>query len=239
MPDDPTVETPHPEDRPTSPEAPRSPNRPSREPEIGDPGRSAGPETPGKPGKSDGGPEAPVPPRPGQTPDGGRPQEGPAGTADADQEAAGEDPRIAELQSLVVHLKADFDNYRKRSQKEISSASRSGELDAVRRFLPIIANLERALAVAAAAPDAGEGSSAAVVDGVRQIYEQFQSTLKGMGVERIQSAGRPFDPSLHDAVAATARADVAPGTVTDEFEPGYSADGRALVPAKVRVSTAE
>ena len=146
------------------------------------------------------------------------------------------DPRVAELQSLVVHLKADFDNYRKRSQKEMAASSRNGELESVRKFLPAFANLERAVAAAGTTTDP---TASALVDGVRAIHAQIQGILAGMGVERIPTVGLPFDPSLHDAVAAQTATDVAPGTVTDEYEPGYRADGKALFPAKVRVATAE
>ncbi len=175
-----------------------------------------------------------VPPEKPETNDSPGPTADPSGTTAAPPEAAPEDPRVAELQNLVVHLKADFDNYKKRAQKESASAVRTGELEAVKKFLPAFANLERAIT---AAKNAGE--TGALVDGVRAIYEQFQSILQSIGVERVPALGVPFDPSLHDAVAAAARTDVPPGTVTDEFEPGYRADGRALIPAKVRVSTAE
>lgn len=162
------------------------------------------------------------------------PVEDPPASAQGEAQAPQEDPRVAELQNLVVHLKADFDNYKKRAQKEAGNAVRSGELDAVKKFLPAFANLERALS---ASRNAGE--TGALVDGVRAIYDQFQSILMSMGVERVPALGVAFDPALHDAVAAATRTDVPPGTVTDEFEPGYRADGRALIPAKVRVSTAE
>ena len=162
---------------------------------------------------------------------------GPEATADggvATGTGAEPDPRIQELTSLVIHLKADFDNYKKRAQKEQASAIRTGQLDAVKSFLPVFANLERALAAARSASEGG-----ALVDGVRAIHEQLQGILVQMGIERVSAVGQPFDPSLHDAVAAAASPGVAPGVVTDEFEPGYKADGRALIPAKVRVSTAE
>lgn len=163
------------------------------------------------------------------TTDGGTTTDEPA--ADGRSQA---DERIAALESLVIHLKADFDNYKKRTIKESAGSLRMGELDAVRRFLPIFANLERA--VLAGQQDSG---NSALSDGVRQIYDQLQGTLKSMGVERVQAVGMPFDPQQHEAVAASVRADLAPGTVTDEFEPGYRAEGRALIPAKVRVSTKE
>lgn len=144
------------------------------------------------------------------------------------------DPRIAELESLVVHLKADFDNYKKRTQKELLASSRSGELEAVKKFLPAVGNLERALAAAQSG-----GESVALVDGLQQVLVQFQTILAGIGIERIPAVGLPFDPLLHDAVAAGSKPDVIPGTVIDEYEAGYRADGKALIPAKVRVATAE
>lgn len=187
---------------------------------------AAGPETPGKADR--GGREVGNPPADSTT-DGGTTTDAPAADGRA-QDAE----RISALESLVIHLKADFDNFKKRTQKESAGALRMGELDAVKRFLPIFANLERAVA-AGSQQEVGS----ALADGVRQIYEQLQATLKSMGVERVPAVGLPFDPTQHEAVAATVREDLAPGTVTDEFEPGYRADGRALIPAKVRVSTKE
>lgn len=148
--------------------------------------------------------------------------------------AAVPDPRIAELESLVVHLKADFDNYKKRTQKELFASSRLGELEAVKRFLPAVSNLERALAAAQSS-----GESGALVDGLQQVLVQFQTILGAIGIERIPAVGLPFDPLLHDAVAAGSKPDVIPGTVIDEYEAGYRADGKALIPAKVRVATTE
>jgi len=144
------------------------------------------------------------------------------------------DPRVAELESLVIHLKADFDNYKKRTMKEVASSSRSGELDSVKRFLPAVTNLERAVAAAQ-----GTGESGPLFEGLQQILSQFHTILAGMGIERIPAVGLPFDPLLHDAVAAGSKPDVIPGTVIDEYEAGYRADGKALIPAKVRVATAE
>lgn len=167
------------------------------------------------------------------TPDPNGPQPEPAATQEATA-APAIDPRIPELESLVIHLKADFDNYKKRTSKELLSSSRSGELDAVKRFLPAVTNLERALAAAQ-----GGGESGPLVDGLQQVLSQFQAILAGMGIERIPAVGLPFDPLLHDAVAAGSKPDVIPGTVIDEYEAGYRADGKALIPAKVRVATAE
>ena len=125
------------------------------------------------------------------------------------------DPRVPELESLVVHLKADFDNFKKRTQRELSSSMRMGELDSVKRFLPALSNLERALSAAQAS-----GESGPLVEGLHAVHSQFQSILSQMGVERIAAVGLPFDPTLHDAVAAGVKADVIPGTVIDEYEAG-------------------
>lgn len=215
---------------PTTPEMPDA-NRSDANPRPESTPQNPRPEQPTsgvKPGRDAGSPGDPRPEAPGSTSgaDGGQTE----GTTPTN----GPDPRVAELQSLVVHLKADFDNYRKRSQKELASSARNGELEAVRRLLPAFANLERAIAAATAG-----GETSPLADGVRAIHAQIQGILAGMGVERIPAVGQPFDPSLHDAVAAQTTADVAPGTVTDEYEPGYRADGKALIPAKVRVATAE
>ncbi len=162
-----------------------------------------------------------------------RPAEAAPGTTAA-AAPTGPEAQIRELQSLVVHLKADFDNYRKRMQKELQASIRTGELDAVRKFLPVFANLERARAASTGSPDAASLSA-----GIEQIVEQIRSVLQAIQVERIPTVGTPFDPTFHEAVAASPSAGVPAGTVLDEFEPGFQADGRAVIPAKVRVSTTD
>jgi molecular chaperone GrpE len=204
-------------------------DEPTSRPEA-DPKRPR-PETPGAQPRNR--PEAPAPRENAPSPE--TPVQADGGTA----EPAKEDPRVSELSNLVIHLKADFDNYKKRASKEMASSARIGELETVRKFLPAFANLERALQAARGGETAGDAGGTALVDGIRQIHEQFQTILRGLGVERVEAKGQPFDPSLHEAVAAAPNPEVPPGTVTDEFEPGYRADGRALVHAKVRVSTAE
>lgn len=154
--------------------------------------------------------------------------------AEANGGAASPDPRVSELESLVVHLKADFDNYKKRTMKELGAQARMGELDAVKRILPALTNLERALSASQTS-----GESGPLVEGLKAVHSQFQQVLQSMGIERIPAVGQPFDPNLHDAVAAGTKPDAIPGTVIDEYEAGYRADGKALIPAKVRVATAE
>src|SRR5688500_12206023 len=112
-------------------------------------------------------------------PDGGTTEEQSAATTDASEAQAQPaepaiDPKIVELSSLLIHLKADFDNYRKRSQKEIASAMRMGELDAVKRFIPAISNLERAIAAAGQTE-----APAGLIEGIKAIHHQLIGILAG------------------------------------------------------------
>lgn len=195
---------------------------------MSEPSANGGPDAAGTPNDPTAPREAVAGPQPSDTPE----TLADGGTATGAGPLPEPDPRVAELTNLVVHLKADFDNYKKRVQKEAAIAVRTGELESVKKFLPALANLERALVAA-------RDESGALADGLRAVSVQFQGILTQMGVERVPATGQPFDPAIHEAVAATASAEVPPGTVMDEFEPGYRADGRALMPAKVRVSTAE
>jgi molecular chaperone GrpE len=126
---------------------------------------------------------------------------------------------------------ADFDNYRKRTQREKQDEYRRGKEDVLRDLLPVFDNLERA--ANSARPDA---DVAAIATGVKMVLKLFEDTLGRMGGKRIQAVGQPFDPNVHEAIAQVESTEHPAGTVVQEFVPGYQFGERLLRPSMVAVS---
>jgi molecular chaperone GrpE len=150
------------------------------------------------------------------------------------------DAKLAEANARYVRLAADFDNYRKRSQRECQELAAGAGEALVKDLLPVLDNLERALAACAEAKVEDGSPHAAAVEsvarGVELTLRQFQAVLAKQGVERIQVVGEPFDPHRHEALLQEEREDVTVETVTGELEAGYVLRGRVLRPAKVKVA---
>lgn len=138
-----------------------------------------------------------------------------------------EQNRIA---SAYTRLRADFENFRRRKNQEMDTISKKAVADFVRQLLPVIDNLERAVAAA----DEDEG---ALAEGVRLVLRQIMELLQAHGIEPIESVGQPFDPTWHEAVEQVTEAgDVEPGTVIDELQKGYRMGDLLLRPSMVRVA---
>jgi len=135
-----------------------------------------------------------------------------------------------ELKDRLLRTAADFDNFRKRSRKDVEEALRAGRETVLRELLPIIDNLERA----AAAADSAE-SVEAVAEGVRMVLKSFEDTAGRIGLERVRSVGERFDPNLHDAVQQVESPDAEPGTILAEAQAGYKLGARLLRAALVVV----
>jgi molecular chaperone GrpE len=129
------------------------------------------------------------------------------------------------------HLRvlADFDNYRKRVQRERESAAQAGKRQLVLALLDVLDDFERALAYANTAP-------ASVLTGTRVIHQRLMDLLQAQGVVPYTSAGQPFDPALHEAVEAMHTDQATPGVVLDELSHGYRWGDEVLRPARVRVA---
>jgi molecular chaperone GrpE len=127
----------------------------------------------------------------------------------------------------MLRLAADHENYKKRSRKEANDAVRQAEEKTVEAFLPVMDNLERALAHA----EAGGG----LVEGVGMVHKQFLSVLERLGIKPIESMGQPFDPERHEAIQQ-APSPLPPGTVCQEAQRGYLRGDRLVRPAMVVVS---
>jgi molecular chaperone GrpE len=134
---------------------------------------------------------------------------------------------------LAQRTQADFENYRKRAAKDAATAGERAKAGLVRELLPVLDNLERALATAV--HDDGEASP--VVDGVRLVRADLVGVLERSGVQSFDPAGEPFDPTVHEALSTRpAPEGTQPGVVTDVVEKGYRLNDTVLRPARVIVS---
>ena len=148
---------------------------------------------------------------------------------DAPDEDQGKvDTENEELRNRLMRTLADFDNYRKRSEKEKEAQKRYAVTDTLKDFLPVADNLERALASA--------GSVDELKQGVDMILRQLGETMKRWGVVPVKAVGEPFDPSVHEAVAREDSSEIHVPTVTGELQRGYMIHDRLLRPAMVSVA---
>ncbi len=140
--------------------------------------------------------------------------------------------REAALQDRLLRLQAEFDNYRKRQQREREEANRQAKERVLREFPAVVDNLERALRHAGP-----EAAAETVLQGVELVLRQLREVLERFGVAPIEALGTPFDPNLHEAMARVdTSGDPPDGTVVEEFRRGYLLDGRVLRPALVAVA---
>lgn len=137
----------------------------------------------------------------------------------------------AKYREQLLRTAADFDNFRKRSRREADDAQRKGKETAIKEILPIFDNLARALSSADTAPDAKS-----VADGLKMIFRQYTSTLERMNVKKVETVGKPFDPSLHEAIQHVESAEHAAGVITAEVQAGYTIEGHLMRAAMVVVS---
>jgi molecular chaperone GrpE len=147
---------------------------------------------------------------------------------DLEKKLESSEQAAAEATDRWKRTAADFENYKRRSKKELDEGQTRGREQVFRELLPVLDNLERALKHATA-----EDPLAA---GVRMVEKQLVSALEKFGVTRFSAVGQPFDPSLHDAIQQVESPDLAPGTVAQEFASGYMSSGRLLRPAMVAVA---
>lgn len=139
--------------------------------------------------------------------------------------------RLRAREEELLRALAEMSNVQKRRKQETEAALRYANESLVLDLLPVLDDLERALA-----PNAGDPNDP-VRAGVTLVRERLMQVLRREGLEPIQSKGAPFDPSVHDAIAvAKAPANVAPGTVIEEASPGYRFKDRVLRHAKVVVA---
>ncbi|MCI8576881.1 MAG: nucleotide exchange factor GrpE [Lachnospiraceae bacterium] len=144
------------------------------------------------------------------------------------------DPKDAQIEELQDKLKrqiAEFDNFRKRTDKEKSAMYEIGARDIIEKILPVLDNFERGLA---AVPEDVKDSSFA--DGVAMIYKQFVKTLEDAGVEAIEAVGQQFDPNLHNAVMHIDDDAYGENEISQELQKGYKYRGTVVRHSMVQVA---
>ena len=130
------------------------------------------------------------------------------------------------------YLQADFENYRKRVDKEIRELEEFSTLGLVRKLIPVLDDLDLAVASATKAEDRG------LLEGVKMVQKSLSSALEGEGLQRIQAVGEPFDPSAHEAVDKVQGNDNSEDKVIEEMRKGYTFKGKVLRPSAVKVQVA-
>ena len=124
--------------------------------------------------------------------------------------------KIEELEDRVKRQMAEFDNFRKRTEKEKSHMYEVGARDVIEKILPVVDNFERGLA---AVPE--EQKNDPVIDGMDKIYRQLMTVLADLGVEPIEAVGKEFDPNFHNAVMHVEDEELGENVVAEEFQKGY------------------
>src|ERR1700736_2951726 len=155
----------------------------------------------------------------------------PSGSAALDAVTAERD-RLAEekndLMDRLLRRQAEFDNFRRRAERERADVLEYANTESVRSILPILDDCERALKV--------ESTGKEYVRGMELIYQRFSEALKKLGLEPISAKGLKFDPHIHHAVEMSETDQVEDHTILEEFQRGYNFRGRLLRPAMVKVA---
>jgi molecular chaperone GrpE len=145
-------------------------------------------------------------------------------TAERDQLAADK----AELTDRLLRAMADFENFRRRAERDRSDFIQYAAMETVRDLLPVVDDFRRARKA--------ETADKEYAKGVDLIYQRLWETLKKAGLEPIEAAGKPFDPNVHQAVDRVQSEDLPDQTVLEEYQSGYNFKGKLLRPAMVKVA---
>ena len=140
------------------------------------------------------------------------------------------DQQIEELQDRVQRQMAEFDNFRKRTQKEKDAMFEMGERDVIEKILPIVDSMERGLA------GTDENSEDAFVVGMNKIYKQFLQTLESLDVKAIEAVDKEFDPDYHNAVMHVEDDSVGENIVVEELQKGYMLHDKVVRHSMVKVA---
>ena len=127
------------------------------------------------------------------------------------------DEKIEELNDRLIRQMAEFDNFRKRSEREKSQMFEIGAKDIVEKILPVVDNMERGLATVSAE----EMANNAFAQGMEKVYKHFMTVLEQAGVKPIEAVGGEFNPDFHNAVMHVEDENVGENIVVEEFQKGY------------------
>ncbi len=139
------------------------------------------------------------------------------------------DEKIAELEDRVKRQMAEFENFRKRTDKEKSQMFDMGVKNVVEKILPVIDNFERGL------DNIPESADESFANGMKMIYKQLSDELDRLGVKPIEAVGQPFDPNFHNAVMQVESEEYESGTVAQELQKGYMYHETLVRPSMVSV----
>ncbi len=158
-------------------------------------------------------------------------------TGSPEDKLAAAQAELAEYRDKMLRAAAEFDNYKKRMERDRNAAMKYAGEHILREMLPVVDNLERAIAQGVMAENAAEQKLAALLEGVQLTLKSMLAVLEKFEVKAIESVGRPFDPNLQEALVMEP-SDVVPAShVVSEFEKGYYYKDRLLRVAKVIVSS--
>ncbi|HEX8708391.1 MAG TPA: nucleotide exchange factor GrpE [Pyrinomonadaceae bacterium] len=142
-----------------------------------------------------------------------------------------------ELREMLARRQADFENYRKRVERERNETYNRMVGDVVTKLLPVLDNLRRALDTEGLLQANESEEFRHFLQGVELIYKQLGDVLQGLGLEPVAAVGQPFDPHVHEAVVTEQTEDYEPDTVMQEIVRGYRLGDKLLRPAMVKVAT--
>jgi molecular chaperone GrpE len=143
----------------------------------------------------------------------------------------------AELRDRLARRQADFENYRKRVERERTETYNRVVADIAAKLLPVLDNLKRALETEASVEATESDEFRHFLSGVDLIYKQLNGVLEALGVKQIASVGEQFNPHLHEAVVTEATNEYEPDTVMQEIVAGYRLGDKLIRPALVKVAT--
>jgi len=152
-------------------------------------------------------------------------------TAAPDANVVPVEDELKTLHDRYLRLAAEFENYKKRAQREQGEHARYANERLLKELLPVLDNLQRALQ-----HTRQSGSTNGLVQGVELTCKQYLDALSRLGVRPIPSVGLPFDPAIHQAVATVEAKGHEPNTIVEEYESGYFFHDRVLRPATVTVA---
>jgi molecular chaperone GrpE len=142
-----------------------------------------------------------------------------------------------DLRELLARRQADFENSRKRMERERSETYQRVVADVVGQLLPVVDNLHRALDAEASLQANESEEFRHLLHGIGLIGKQLTAVLERLGVEPVPTVGRPFDPHVHEAIATEQTDEFAPDTVVQEVQRGYRLGDKLIRPAMVKVAT--
>lgn len=162
-----------------------------------------------------------------------------AAEAQAEEMVGQEQGEIARLtaeaeehQQRFVRAQADFDNFRRRTQKEKEELAKYASMKLITELVPVIDNFERAMATV---PEGTENESFS--KGIQMIFRQLESVLNNEGLTAMETVGQPFNPEFHQAIMQVESDEYEEGTVVEEVQKGYMLKDKVLRPAMVKVSS--